>query len=215
MRRATKGSFRALAVLPFFYPRSPCGERPGSVNIDPPSIIFSIHALLAESDLIISMVPLLLRIFLSTLSLRRATMFAGILPHDGRIFYPRSPCGERPSTTIITICIVPFLSTLSLRRATLSPKAKNESNRIFYPRSPCGERQPFWQTYRCATCFSIHALLAESDACSAGLPDSPGLFYPRSPCGERLCHAVALQLTIQVFYPRSPCGERLLFLPLR
>ena len=24
-------------------------------------------------------------------------MFAGILPHDGRDFYPRSPCGERRS----------------------------------------------------------------------------------------------------------------------
>ena len=57
-------------------------------------------------------------LFLSTLSLRRATgqycesterafisihallaesdMFTGILPHDGRNFYPRSPCGERP-----------------------------------------------------------------------------------------------------------------------
>ena len=34
----------------YFYPRSPCGERPGSMNINPPSTVISIHALLAESD---------------------------------------------------------------------------------------------------------------------------------------------------------------------
>ena len=56
-----------------FYPRSPCGERPGFFCDLPLGIDISIHALLAESD-----------------------------PgrHRNRIhsqnFYPRSPCGERP-----------------------------------------------------------------------------------------------------------------------
>ena len=27
LAESDKGSFRALAVLPYFYPRSPCGER--------------------------------------------------------------------------------------------------------------------------------------------------------------------------------------------
>ena len=55
----------------------------------------SIHALLAESD---SAAPLARRghwPFLSTLSLRRATVHVAQDPSPGRNFYPRSPCGER------------------------------------------------------------------------------------------------------------------------
>ena len=82
------------------------------------------------------------RRFLSTLSLRRAT----ILPHMSmaavRYFYPRSPCGERLDGSKSSIA---------------------EVSVDFYPRSPCGERL-------CGSCegvsllrISIHALLAESD----------------------------------------------------
>ena len=124
--------------------------------------------------------------FLSTLSLRRATM---IHPHlcDVKLnFYPRSPCGERPDTrrtvcNVISIsihallaesdavCVAVqspasrFLSTLSLRRATNTSIAGRITSNDFYPRSPCGERQ----------------------ICRA-MPQSYGYFYPRSPCGERL-----------------------------
>ena len=55
----------------------------------------SIHALLAESDRYWSCVFVVGRAFLSTLSLRRATLG---LPAGQPItpdFYPRSPCGER------------------------------------------------------------------------------------------------------------------------
>ena len=38
-------------VLPYFYPRSPCGERPGAVLAGCAQARISIHALLAESDL--------------------------------------------------------------------------------------------------------------------------------------------------------------------
>ena len=37
-------------------------------------------------------------LFLSTLSLRRATSTTGILSFNPFNFYPRSPCGERPLT---------------------------------------------------------------------------------------------------------------------
>ena len=123
----------------YFYPRSPCGER--RIHYDNYNLhcVISIHALLAESD-----TPKLSRvvptpIFLSTLSLRRATL--------------RSPR---------IALMVGFLSTLSLRRATLMWYQCNtvvkisihallaESDTItgavrawawhFYPRSPCGER---------------------------------------------------------------------------
>ena len=78
--------------------------------------------------------------FLSTLSLRRATR-----RHRGNDrrpihFYPRSPCGERPCITTITICTVLFLSTLSLRRATRRHRGDDRRPINFYPRSPCGER---------------------------------------------------------------------------
>ena len=57
--------------------------------------VISIHALLAESDLVVTAFPGSVDRFLSTLSLRRATLDSGIalIPHQH--FYPRSPCGER------------------------------------------------------------------------------------------------------------------------
>ena len=55
----------------------------------------SIHALLAESDVVHALKLANAMLFLSTLSLRRATLFSLLrnLLHDN--FYPRSPCGER------------------------------------------------------------------------------------------------------------------------
>ena len=82
----------------------------------------SIHALLAESDIMGTAPSATELIFLSTLSLRRATLDAGDLLGVRQHFYPRSPCGERryglwTPTSDATI----FLSTLSLRRATWPP----------------------------------------------------------------------------------------------
>ena len=58
-------------------------------------------------------------LFLSTLSLRRATggfQAAALLWGD---FYPRSPCGERLPKGPLWAVPAKFLSTLSLRRATI------------------------------------------------------------------------------------------------
>ena len=55
-----------------FYPRSPCGERRALLAIHTKSRI-SIHALLAESDIFNTSCAKPIHIFLSTLSLRRAT----------------------------------------------------------------------------------------------------------------------------------------------
>ena len=100
--------------------------------------------------------------FLSTLSLRRATVRHRASPRFEKNFYPRSPCGERlilPRTAVV--CNL-FLSTLSLRRATWADTDYNLSDII-----------------------SIHALLAESDVSGGVLSSYFGNFYPRSPCGER------------------------------
>ena len=105
-----------------FYPRSPCGERPPML-----------------------LLVLALMIFLSTLSLRRATISTRAALPPGLYFYPRSPCGERPSVTACPFAsVLVFLSTLSLRRATLALCSAGETFSI-----------------------SIHALLAESDSKSA------------------------------------------------
>ena len=55
----------------------------------------SIHALLAESDRLYSFYRHHFLIFLSTLSLRRATFCPRRCRTRGGYFYPRSPCGER------------------------------------------------------------------------------------------------------------------------
>ena len=80
-------------------------------------------------------------LFLSTLSLRRATVYTCPIISTIIHFYPRSPCGERPGRmTENGTKKLTFLSTLSLRRATNSGAAAPAPGAI-----------------------SIHALLAESD----------------------------------------------------
>ena len=56
----------------------------------------SIHALLAESDNCVVFPSASFFVFLSTLSLRRATDITAKVEDPARHFYPRSPCGERP-----------------------------------------------------------------------------------------------------------------------
>ena len=127
--------------------------------------MISIHALLAESDLLGRDDDMTQLEFLSTLSLRRAT---------GCRCPPRHWHGG-------------FLSTLSLRRATIEEVSKYVVKDYFYPRSPCGERLGGGNTMNIDVTISIHALLAESDY-SMGRNEKSfrGYFYPRSPCGERL-----------------------------
>ena len=78
-----------------FYPRSPCGERRSLYQIVPEGAIISIHALLAESDVQYGEYIAINTAFLSTLSLRRATVGRGCFTVQPCYFYPRSPCGER------------------------------------------------------------------------------------------------------------------------
>ena len=169
--------------------------------------MISIHALLAESDpevirnktafsvflstLSLRRATLLLmahpvgRKFLSTLSLRRATNIFGGACQAWRDFYPRSPCGERPTDTKLDV------STMGISIHALL--AESDANwfdlwgwaEYFYPRSPCGER-PIADRYEMGIIrISIHALLAESDPPGFHIFRWSKDFYPRSPCGER------------------------------
>ena len=133
--------FFLYCAFPYFYPRSPCGERRFHFNAGQHICVISIHALLAESDLNFHHRRPCCFQFLSTLSLRRATCGAVWgrcapqisihallaesdcfclchLPAPGN-FYPRSPCGERRKPCRTKHSTNPFLSTLSLRRATI------------------------------------------------------------------------------------------------
>ena len=168
-------------------------------------------------------------VFLSTLSLRRATFHQptgisviGISIH--------ALLAESDGTSVC-MCTTwrTFLSTLSLRRATWK-YCMPTAPRYFYPRSPCGERPgalpnsqaklQFLSTLslRRATItgnivlshillISIHALLAESDFDFPVRCGPQKDFYPRSPCGERQIRD-SFPASSGYFYPRSPCGER-------
>ena len=117
LRRATQhyGSFRDLTVISIhalLAESDLLGDQRASLNS------ISIHALLAESDTTMGGAGTTTLPFLSTLSLRRATRYWGTRSWRLFNFYPRSPCGERPSGS-----------------ASI-PRYLN-----FYPRSPCGERR--------------------------------------------------------------------------
>ena len=103
----------------YFYPRSPCGERPFYNATSNPAN----------------------KLFLSTLSLRRATVSVHVCAQPSPHFYPRSPCGER----------------------RFGPRDRQGLVPDFYPRSPCGERPNLLGSKARQAMISIHALLAESD----------------------------------------------------
>ena len=80
------------------------------------------------------------RIFLSTLSLRRATNNYGRI-HNVQIISIHALLAESDSLGYVRGCFFcVFLSTLSLRRATHSCVLWPAGVGYFYPRSPCGER---------------------------------------------------------------------------
>ncbi len=166
--------------------------------------------------------------FLSTLSLRRATLYVIIVSLSDNDFYPRSPCGERPYCIITKSCYnnfyprspcgerhvalcgyeraAGFLSTLSLRRATkirLHPYGPG----IISIHALLAESDRSLSCVYLSCRISIHALLAESDPTQPSRPCWTTHFYPRSPCGER--HPKMTDHPHNTnFYPRSPCGER-------
>ena len=167
-----------------FYPRSPCGERP-------------VKDATARSN----------AQFLSTLSLRRATITDGSICFDSKISIHALLAESDSLTSNAYAWTLIFLSTLSLRRATRNSGLLIFFLINFYPRSPCGERHLLVERWRKTLMISIHALLAESDFNPAVYDSRRRNFYPRSPCGERLFSILNFSICTN-FYPRSPCGER-------
>ena len=237
----------------YFYPRSPCGERPcrKTAATERPSI--SIHALLAESDWEHTTPPpgawnfyprspcgerrlngkaaRTYYAFLSTLSLRRATLCTPI-PQIYPVISIHALLAESDLTSAsISTRSWTFLSTLSLRRATVQVRHQRHAGRHFYPRSPCGERQGLRPLDVGHVPISIHALLAESDcglpyniiktpriSIHALLAESDFLNDAGAAHGLISIHALLAESdgaaggsalrSCKDFYPRSPCGER-------
>ena len=189
----------------------------------------SIHALLAESDGKPHKLAGQKLVFLSTLSLRRAT-FSTFLPIRVVLFLSTLSL-RRATIMTITICTaLKFLSTLSLRRATPNPVcimitiiisihallAESDQRHPqtlnhphnFYPRSPCGERRYWSGVPVVGRAISIHALLAESDPAYTGCHSRPTQFLSTLSL-RRATGAFNQRYRIHTdFYPRSPCGER-------
>ena len=195
----------------YFYPRSPCGERPFEDWYIGICRDISIHALLAESD----------QGQTGRSGRRDISIHALLAESDERLrarqlcqqyFYPRSPCGERqlpggdrPRHTGISIHAL-------LAESDPDPFRLVGQGRDFYPRSPCGERQriakPFREQFKflstlslrratdtsslmqCQAKFLSTLSLRRATAQTARNTSIAGHFYPRSPCGERLNDAI-------------------------
>ena len=170
----------------YFYPRSPCGER----RVAP-------TAATAGGQ------------FLSTLSLRRATVIRCRPALDGADFYPRSPCGERQCARGPLRAKGPFLSTLSLRRATSNQIEADRRNLAFLStlslrRATAGSVSGISSK----TAISIHALLAESDLILHMAHLTEHLFLSTLSLRRATCNFSQKRHPPHNFYPRSPCGER-------
>ena len=145
----------------YFYPRSPCGER----HAHPIGILVCI-------------------VFLSTLSLRRATLEKA--SKTSKVIF-LSTLSLRRATfgfSYFYIIKITFLSTLSLRRATWQRGSRITYVEISIHALLAESDIPNSGTFR-STHISIHALLAESDELNSSCISSIKNFYPRSPCGER------------------------------
>ena len=185
LRRATWQAAKALDRLCNFYPRSPCGERRDVTAPSTAHAAISIHALLAESDGAVRVWAWRTFTFLSTLSLRRATLatwksyhVCGISIHA--LLAESDWCISRKQPVQAA-----FLSTLSLRRATCARFHCWGSNEI-----------------------SIHALLAESDVAQGSIAGDQMRFLSTLSLRRATGTIINSNSNFTHFYPRSPCGER-------
>ena len=148
--------------IPYFYPRSPCGERQGfglawlvaCVNFYPRSPCGERPSTMTTTTCIVS--------FLSTLSLRRATNINSSVTTADKISIHALLAESDMSMAALRQALSAISIHALLAESDLNPPKPRRFHYHFYPRSPCGERRPFLPFWSL----------------------SP-YFYPRSPCGER------------------------------
>ena len=152
-----------LSLCRYFYPRSPCGERRLRAYQRYFAANISIHALLAESDPITCCLHMQHAVFLSTLSLRRATLGTRDYLHYIRLFLSTLSLRRATMQNVGDACVIQFLSTLSLRRATRYHAVGVLNSRISI-HALLAESDRISKAHGRTPAISIHALLAESDA---------------------------------------------------
>ena len=213
----------------YFYPRSPCGERPARPRNNPVGGDISIHALLAESD-VVNVCGSLARSVISIHALLAESdqqkcgdgkphvnfyprspcgerHFENMVQTYLQNFYPRSPCGERLLRPSPVSVIARFLSTLSLRRATNDILSAINNMKFLSTLSlRRATNIPLPNAHIIA--ISIHALLAESDCCRPRWPPQAQKFLSTLSLRRATMGSVSRYLLPRDFYPRSPCGER-------
>ena len=162
-RRATVQKYYEQLARGDFYPRPPRGGRPHDVAFVGQRDFISIHALREEGDRGSVKLSLLVCLFLSTPSARRATAL--------------SPC-----------LFELFLISIHALREEGDAFASNIEVEIlnFYPRPPRGGRPIDQQAEIDSYLISIHALREEGDTGEIRRKDRPVYFYPRPPRGGRL-----------------------------
>ena len=176
-RRATRRHPIVSNTNQNFYPRPPRGGRRHQMHNGTKTKKISIHALREEGDPHRRNHSLVLRLFLSTPSARRATLRMAIaLQHIFISIHALREEGDH-ILPVFPQQTARFLSTPSARRATVCIV-------------PCVQRR----------LISIHALREEGDLFGLPVPCCSANFYPRPPRGGRpvrTCHApCARQISI-------------------
>ena len=126
----------------YFYPRSPCGERHFSGTAWVQEFPISIHALLAESDGRHISKARSKRIFLSTLSLRRATIFPPVDTSSVKISIHALLAESDLDFAFVMVSQLIKISIHALLAESdrYAGDCTATQTAYFYPRSPCGER---------------------------------------------------------------------------
>ena len=146
----------------------------------------SIHALLAESDNCFKCSFGNPCKFLSTLSLRRATVFHCFIIIDVKISI-HALLAESDVNDAINGCNPDFISIHALLAESDPLWAFCQGHiKNFYPRSPCGERPQPGKPNKLAGLFLSTLSLRRATSPLTHSFSHAINFYPRSPCGERL-----------------------------
>ena len=184
LRRATAVPTLQPRHAPNFYPRSPCGERPRQFLRPKNRKNFYPRSPCGERLPTTPPAKRNTAVFLSTLSLRRAT------------------CACQTAKNGITISIHALLAESDNSRHYCCLKIGISIHALL------AESDLRLKNRQKRHNISIHALLAESDGGKRQDLPLDTHFYPRSPCGERHNADWRWPEYFNHFYPRSPCGER-------
>ena len=167
-----------------FYPRSPCGERQSASRCQSRTGLFLSTLSLRRATIISIVLSIQPTKFLSTLSLRRATHYDNYNLH----------CVEISIHALLAesdvLGLLGWLRTLISIHALLAEsdtaRRRVQGHHTISIHALLAESDISDAPSSAPYAISIHALLAESDFLFHRHTVRLGNFYPRSPCGERL-----------------------------